>query len=315
LHRLDTALDYLRRMRCDVVLLDLELPDSSGVRTYLRLAEAFPQLPVVVLAESDGESSAAASLRSGASDCVTLDELGSRALFYCLRCAALGQRLRLAEEQRERARLDEQRRLARELHDGAVQELSAIRLRMQLLAREGHACGNFQPDSLHELAEETRRVLDDVRQVARGLHPSHLESRRLDAAMTAVAEQIERATGVRIDVSSQYSGTLTPTAKQNLYRIFLQSVQNAIRHGDARRVTVSIQRQADQLHLHIFDDGCGFDSRETRSGTGGGMGLVSIRERAELLGGSASIESARGEGTAVKVSVPALENIAVPPEA
>lgn len=196
-------------------------------------------------------------------------------------------------EERERARL------ARELHDGTAQALSGIRMLLDTsLAAQDPAerCAHLQV--MHEIASE---ALVDVRQLAHNLHPSVLDDLGLPAALASLAR---RSGGVVEVVEEGEDDRPLPTdVAASLYRVAQEAVGNALRHGGAPRIRVSLVRDGRSVGLVVTDDGSGFDP----SSSSAGMGLLVMRERASLLGGRCSVDSAPGRGTRVEVVVPLEE--------
>jgi len=208
----------------------------------------------------------------------------------------------------------EKQHLARELHDGPIQKLHGLHVELMANAYENSREAERQrsEDSARErLGQELMNVAKELRGVCAHLHPSTLERFGLREALRAHADRMEAECGIPVDfeiVISEESTTLTPSTRLALYRIAQEAISNASRHSEASRITVRIEENRNGLHLRVMDDGTGFDAdqqgEEFTEQLGQNYGLLSMQERAELLGASFAIDSAPGAGTIVQVAVP-----------
>ncbi len=191
----------------------------------------------------------------------------------------------------------ERRRLARELHDEVGQVLTAVVLQLDRLGRE--AAGE-QRMGVVEAREAVRASLEDVRGIARRLRPEALDDLGLASALEALANDVERRTGVRTEpaIDGHLSG-LSAEEELVIYRIAQEALTNAVRHGRAQRVSIRVR--SDELVVH--DDGVGFDAAITADGTG----LRGMRERAVLIGARLDVDSRRGGGTTVRMRLRAAQ--------
>ena len=199
----------------------------------------------------------------------------------------------------------ERTRIARDLHDGVCQELAALSIDVSTLRQ--HRGFVQSPDVQKTLTSIQRRTADmaeQLRLLSHGLHSSVLNHVGLVAALESHCDDVERLHD--LDVTLNVEGSmeqLSPAVALSLFRITQEAIQNTIRHGRARSVLVSVTRSNGHLTLRVTDDGIGFEVAE-KSGNGG-LGLVSIDERARLVQGHAVVRSAKGQGTSVEVEVPA----------
>lgn len=188
---------------------------------------------------------------------------------------------------------DERRRIARGLHDGVTQRLQALRLQAQL--RSG--------DAGDALAAGIREAIDEVRGIARDLHPAGLSGHDLASAIRQHVAQLARAgSPARFDLDLGDNPPLSPATVEHLYRVVQEAIANALRHGRAQNVRIGLQAQGGNLRLAIADDGTGIPASETNRG---GLGLTSIRERVGLLGGTLTVTTREEGGTELRVTVPA----------
>jgi two-component system sensor histidine kinase UhpB len=212
-------------------------------------------------------------------------------------------RLREVAARAQAAAEEERRRLARELHDGIAQTLAALRIRVKLAGSTTDA-GELKA-ALDEVSGGIGDAILELRRMARGLRPPALEMLGLGPAIDSYVRSVAEAAGIEASIRTENAaGLLSHESELALYRIVQESLSNVVRHSGASRVTVTMRRSAHGLDVVIEDDGRGFDPRQVMNGDRG-LGLFGMQERAAFIGGRLEIDSARGRGTRVHVSVPA----------
>jgi len=198
----------------------------------------------------------------------------------------------------------ERRRLAQELHDRVGQNFAALSINLNIIQRElsAESSGKVEArleDSL-KLLEETAL---HIRDVMAELRPPVLDDYGLLAALQWYGEQFTKRTGVSSVIQGAEATPRLPLRLEAaLFRITQEALTNVARHARARQVTMTLEELAQEVRLTIADDGTGFDfsfQSETRSA----WGLISMRERAEAVGGRFQVKSAPGEGTRIMVGV------------
>ncbi|MEV5508410.1 sensor histidine kinase [Streptomyces orinoci] len=200
----------------------------------------------------------------------------------------------LAAAQREAGRLAERQRLAREIHDTLAQGLSSI----VLLARAGEgAPPGPAADRLREIGRTAADNLAEARRFVAGLTPPALEEAPLPEALRRVTERTVPGAVFRLDGEPR---KLPVQAEVALLRLTQEALANVARHARAEHTAVTLAFHRDQVTLDVFDDGAGF----TPGTATGRFGLHGMRERIAELGGTLSVESAPGEGTAVAAVLP-----------
>jgi two-component system NarL family sensor kinase len=196
----------------------------------------------------------------------------------------------LGAEERER------RRLAYELHDEAIQSLLAAQLALKR-ARRG------RPGSLELVEEGLTRTTTQLREVILRLHPPAVEQSGLIAALEQMADG--HANVGKASISLELDPDAAGGQDQLVFALCRELLSNAVRHADASQVRLRVARQAGEVVLEIDDDGIGIDpDSRARAVSTGHIGLASSIERVEALGGEVTIESEKGAGTHIKVSVP-----------
>jgi signal transduction histidine kinase/ligand-binding sensor domain-containing protein len=208
---------------------------------------------------------------------------------------ALNERLMKAQEQ-------ERMRIAGELHDGIMQNMSAAALMLGTAKR-----GVPDNSDAKTTIEKARQILiqtgTEIRQLSHDLHPPLLQEAGLPNAVDAFCEQFSLATGIPVGCEvDQRVGDLSPGTALALFRIVQEALGNAAKHAAAKRVVVRLSRSDKAVSLTVTDDGRGFD--RTRLTSGSGLGLIMMRERASQLSGTFEFESARERGTTIRVVIP-----------
>jgi PAS domain S-box-containing protein len=207
------------------------------------------------------------------------------------------------------AQEDERRHFARELHDRMGQHLTALSLGLKSLkdTMPEPSPGRKQLQRLQELTDVVGR---EVHQLALQLRPTALDDLGLHTALVNYAEEWSSRSEVEVDFHSTglERHRLSPAIETAVYRIVQEALNNVLKHARARHVSLILQRSADQMLAVLEDDGKGFESDgEIPPAAGGRLGMLGMRERAELVGGKLTVESTPGRGTAIFVRVP-LEN-------
>lgn len=207
------------------------------------------------------------------------------------------ERARLHARRLDAAQTEERNRLAREIHDTIAQDLSAIAF--QLEAAEALLDGPADPErvrrSVAAALDLTRKGLEETRRSVLDLRAAPLEGRTLAVALSDLASE------KNVIYEGLVSTSLPAAVEVGLYRIAQEAVHNAIRHAEALRILLRLETSPGRVRLTIEDDGQGFVIGEESSASR--FGLVGMRERAHLLGGSFQLESSRGAGTRITVEV------------
>ena len=228
---------------------------------------------------------------------VSLGDLLSAGGMLVLAIGAVLEYERVRHSERESAVQAERRRLARDLHDGVAQELAFIVGQSRRLALAF-------PDerALADIGSAAASALDGSRSTINGLRRA--ASHTLGGAVEQRARMLADRAG--LDLHVDVSGDMVPSAELEhcLLSIVQEAISNAARHADATGLEVSVRAQEHSLELRISDDGRGFERGRVQISKHGGFGLLSMSERARELGGTLTLESSPGCGTAIEVTVP-----------
>lgn len=216
---------------------------------------------------------------------------------------------KLQEERDKIIDKEEQARhkLARDLHDGPTQDVAAIAMRLnfaRLLIEKDPVRARAELARLEDLAHRTVR---EIRSMLFTLRPIVLETEGLVAALNQYAENLKEHNHIAVEIDAeQYRDCLDTESQGVIFAIVEEAVHNARKHAQASHIRVQLAVQDDVLLVQVVDDGRGFDleALERDYGTRGSLGLVNMRERAELIGGTLNIDTAPGQGTRVTLLVP-----------
>ena len=203
------------------------------------------------------------------------------------------------------AQEDERRRIARELHDETAQTLTSLLVGLKAV-EESREIGQARA-AAGTLRTLVSAALEGVQRMAKGLRPSVLDDLGLEEALERLAAELTRGSGFIVDL--HVTGPRLPRLPESLeialYRVAQEALTNVGKHAAPKAVSVLVHRTPKVVRLVIEDDGKGFDPAEPHSDAQ--LGLVGMRERAHLVGGSMTVESSPGRGTTICVSVPLPE--------
>jgi signal transduction histidine kinase len=205
------------------------------------------------------------------------------------------------------AQEDERKRIARELHDETSQQLTALGMQIDLIGRAVPTAPEVASTRLQEAKALVGRMIDDLHRVIYDLRPSMLDDLGLLPAIRWYAERRLVSGGITVQFEFPDAPIdLSGEARTAVYRVVQEALSNVERHAHAETVLVACDVTGNQLTVEIEDDGLGFDPEEMKQPreSGQGLGLLGMRERLSLIGGSCRIESQPGQGTRILVQVP-----------
>jgi signal transduction histidine kinase len=309
-----------------VVISDVMMPGLDGFELVreLRRDPRTRELPIVLLSARGDAESTLHALDLGADDYI-VKPFGARELLARIRSTVDGARLRGQaaaargrEEERTRREGElrallndlraaqrrvaaagdaERRRIERDLHDGAQQRLTAIRIELGMLEETLRGNDRAAAARLDGVREQLDAALEELRELAHGLYPPLLASDGLHAALSATA----RRAAVPVAVEGRAIARAPRSIESAAYFCCLEAIQNCAKHaGPGAGVSVKLSIRNGVLEFRVTDDGVGFDPDAVRPG----HGLINMRDRLDALGGHAEITSAPGQGTTVLGHLP-----------
>jgi signal transduction histidine kinase len=285
------ALRVLRTQPFDVVLLDLLMPRMDGYQVLEQIKgdDALRRIPVIVISSMDDMDSIVRCIEMGATD--YLSKPFNPVLLHARQLA----QVTAAQE-------EERQRIAQELHDGLGPTLASLSIRLRTISKVLEKDSQPVAAQLKELAHLAQGSIQDVRRLIYDLRPVALDELGLVAALREYLGRCKREQGLTIEFVADEGDRLPAPIGTALFRIVQEAMNNIARHARAHRVDVALGRSSEHVTLRIADDGQGFDPRVPRSERH--LGLWSMRERVEQLGGRFEITSAPGQGTVLTAEVP-----------
>ncbi|HZA54292.1 MAG TPA: ATP-binding protein [Candidatus Udaeobacter sp.] len=199
----------------------------------------------------------------------------------------------------------EAKRIAHSIHEETGQFLACTYLALDEIRRDLPPPFRGRLQAVRDLLEQ---IAGHLRQLSHELRPTILDDYGLLPALEFLAEGISKRSRLEISVKGSNNGRLPSSVETGLYRIVQEALTNASKHARANRVDVRVQQKGRMIRCSIIDDGVGFNVSAVKAGRKHrGLGLVGIRQRIDVLGGTLQIDSKRGRGTQMHISIP-LEN-------
>ena len=313
--KLSKALEIIDNESIDVVLLELNLPDSKGLENIEQVLELSPSLPVIVLTCNDDDSKAIDALKIGAQDYLVKDKLESEILTRTIKYAIERKR---AEEQHQKlleqrvralsiieAQENERRRISREIHDGLGQLLSAAKLNLGMI-ESVNSLNQKSKEIITQIENIITKSIIEARRIAHDLRPTTLDDFGMIPALRLLCQEFSKITGINVKLQiSPDIGRIDPKMEIAIYRIIQESFNNISKYAEATEVSLDIFKADDKVYVKVKDNGKGFDPTiiQRNKKAGGGFGLLNMKERAELVGGKVEIGSVPGQGTEVSLEI------------
>jgi signal transduction histidine kinase len=288
--------DQLRRVACwpadeaplTLALRDGDPPELPGVERAVPVRHHGELLGALGLTKPRGESVTPAEER-------LMANLASQAGLV-LRNVRLIEELRASRQRLVAAQDEERRRLERNIHDGAQQQLVALAVKLRLLSSVADRDAAKAKSLADQLQVETQDALENVRDLARGIFPPLLADRGLPAAIEAQA----RKSPVAVEIAADGVGRYPAEVEATVYFCVLEALQNVAKYADASRAVVRLGEENGSLVFQVEDDGRGFETGVTPRGTG----LQNMTDRVEAAGGMLEVISTPGRGTSVAGRIP-----------
>jgi signal transduction histidine kinase len=257
---------------------------------------------------------------------VNRDELGDLALRINETAAqlALLQDATIAEERSRAlkeqivhvtlAQEEERRRISRELHDDLGPSLAATVNRLRATQRMISTDPDQAERELEDISQGLKTNIQNIRHLIHDLRPMALDQLGLQGAIQQQLDRFQKQAGVSLSVGIDPDIALDPLAEVTVFRVLQECLGNVEKHAGARSVEVLLRQGGDGCWLSVSDDGKGFDPATASNGSSEGVGLLGMRERADLVGGTLSIDARPERGTCVILKIPHRDAVAVEKE-
>lgn len=305
------ALGLIRTSQPDIILLDLSLPDGSGIHTFRKVKEHASHIPIVILSGFNDISLVFEAITQGAQDYLVKgdfdEKLLAKTILYSIErmqsIITTEELLRTSEEKKQKeiadavisAQENERQEIGRELHDNINQLLTTSRLYLEMLGAK--------TEKDQALISETSRFIDtaiaEIRRLSHTLIPPSLDRSELKASLIYIFDITAKSTGLSFvrDFTGFDENDASDKLKLTIYRIVQEQISNIIKHARATTVLIRLTQENGKTLLMIKDDGAGFDPSVKPNG----IGLKNIRARASLFNGQVQIISAPGQGCEVRI--------------
>ncbi len=311
--RVDNSVDLLAALEkqpWDIVISDYVLPSFSGLEVLKILEETKLDIPCIIVSGQINDEIAVAAMKAGASDYLMKDNLKrlGAAIERELAEANVRRARRRAEEQTRAlsrrllvVQEEERRNIARELHDQLGQSLTGLKLMLTQVTRSGQANSPVMEEAMSVVTE----LIQQVREMSLRLRPSMLDDIGLLSTLLWHFQRFTAQTQVKVNFTHHgLERNLGSDASTVVYRIVQEALTNVARYAKVNEVDVTIEVSRENISLEIKDRGSGFDIATITAKAS--TGLSGMRERAQLLGGTLTIESRQGSGTRINVELPIM---------
>ncbi|MCK9275177.1 MAG: response regulator [Syntrophales bacterium] len=315
----DAVFQKVKKRAFHVCLLDYRLCENNDFEIINKIWKSNSGIPVIVLTGCEDYDFNMKAIKMGASDYLEKGSLNSMVLERSIRYVVDSSRalssLRKYEQQLRRlssrlleAQEDERKMLARELHDSLGSGLTAIRfaLEQNLIAAKA---GKEPPQeiSLEHIIEMVKDTLRESQRITSNLRPTVLDDLGLIPALRSLGREfMQIGNDIHVDTFLEIEECDIPEQiKIVIYRIAQEALNNTSKHSHAGKVLLTLRKGACGIELVIKDNGCGFDSKpEVLHQSVSGMGIIGMKERADLSNGKLEISSEKGKGTAIRAYWP-----------
>ncbi len=323
LHWASTAEEAYRKLKespFDVCLLDYRLGSSDGLEVLREIARNGFEVPVIFLTGFGSYKIDREAMRLGAADYVDKNLLEPVFLERCIRYAIDRTRTvtALQESRRQLRRLSaklleaqeaERKHLSRELHDSLGSTLTAIRYALEQKVSTMNpleeAPGGM---TLEQIIDMVKDAVEETQRITSNLRPSVLDDLGLVTALRSLGHEFsDMLENVEIETDTDDEEDIPDFLKIAVYRIAQEALNNAAKHSGARKILLKTRKTGNRFELLVTDDGCGFEPaalQDAGRASEGGMGLQSMRERAEIFNGTFQVRSEKGKGTTIRVYWP-----------
>jgi len=307
------ALQILRQLQPDLILLDVMMPGMDGfeVCRRIRAASQLAEVPIIILTALDDRASLLQGIEAGADDFL-IKPVDRYELTARVRTITRLNRYRILKEQRENlremterlitAQEQERQHISRELHDDLGQALTLQMISLRNLQRDLSLSGDELFKRLQTLYDQTYDIFIKIRGLAQDLRPPVLDALGLKVSIQTYCTEFSRRTHLPIALEVDESLPVLPDIYNiTLYRVLQEALNNIVKHANASHIWVDLSREDDNIILTVQDNGLGFKTGEVRSN---GMGLSNMRERVMIAGGNFIISSTHKSGTIITAQFP-----------
>lgn len=306
----DEAQKQMLAMEHDIYLVDYRMGSSNGLELLRRAIAGGCKAPIILLTGQGDHEVDVEAMEAGAVDYLVKGEINASNLERAIRYAIARKKVEaeLAETQLRLAdsREEERLHLARELHDGPLQDLIGARFQLRVLKTQIQ--NQKTVAHLQSIQDDLHVVMQTLRTMCYELRPPALVPFGLESAIRAYAQRFQDAhpdIEIQLELNADHQ-TLPERFRLTLYRIYQHALANIARHAEATNIRIQFKLMSDHVTLKIVDDGCGFVVPDNflKLAREGHLGLLGSQERATAIGGKLQVKSAPDAGTSLLVTAP-----------
>ena len=308
-------LNIIKKKKFDVVLIDLNLPDSQGYDTFQKAYDNVPNIPIVVLTGINDNSLGEKAVKNGAQDYLVKGEINmhllARVLSYSISRKQVEGELKDSQKQLRdlsshlhSVREDERARIALEIHDNLGQLLTVLKMDLYWLNKKIPGENKHLHDKVNSMVELTNETISSVKNLTKELRPPLLEL-GISSAIENHAKEFQNHTGIACSVVFDPENvSLNKDLSLVIFRIFQELLTNVARHAKATSVKVGLVNSGGILELKVMDNGVGISKKELNGSQS--LGLVGIQERIRQWKGNVDIRGIPNMGTSVTLNIPII---------
>jgi signal transduction histidine kinase len=302
----------LKRNKFDVILLDLSLPDKTGMELINEITAISSNIPIIVLTGYADNSFGVASLSKGVCDYILKEELTPLVLYKSIIYSIERKRITSSLEESEKSirgyasRLgdileEERARIAREIHDEFGQQLSGLKMALSSLKRADTTYDTIAP-LIDIIVADVDYSIQSLRQIANELRPVIIDKLGLFAAIEWLITEFEKKTGITSILQIEINNPIINKVLEiNIFRICQEALANIAKHAKASLVTIVIKKTSTTLNIKIMDNGKGIKSSTLHNPLS--MGLLNMKERANVIDAQINITSSLSKGTIIELII------------
>lgn len=292
-----------------IILLDLTLPDSTGHNSYTSLKRNFPKTPIIVLTGTNDLSLANELIKLGAQDYLLKDEVTSSLLSKSIGYAIERHKLKIEHSRFNDLLIDsvmeaedtERARISKELHDGIVQGLTVLSMKLALLRSQPDKQSNKFTEGFDQCLDVLNDTIKETRSISHSLMPQSITEYGLVDSLEELIQDLQNVTDIKYQLNLRIDTDPTDRLKLAIYRITQELINNALKHSKAKKMVIQLMEYPEQYSLIVEDDGVGFDMEQTL-GKKNCFGLHSMESRVHSMNGHFELDSKVGFGTNVAIS-------------
>ncbi|MGA2226714.1 MAG: response regulator [Syntrophobacteraceae bacterium] len=308
----DTGLNAIFNNSFDVCLLDYRLGEHDGLEFLHEVRAKGCKIPIIFLTGAGNYEIDLQAMSMGAADYLLKNEISAsileRSIRYAVTISKSNNELRSLSSKLLTIQEEERKRLAAELHDSIGQTLPAMKFRIEMVLklRDEGDCSTAL-NHLEQFVPILQRSIEETRNIYMGLRPPMLDNVGLLATLEWLRQECMKLYPERhIELEAGLAEEEVPESlKVNIFRIAQEALNNIAKHSKAEWVDISLLKNGGEIEFVVSDDGVGMNlDLILQTSAAKSLGLISMRERTELTGGSFSIESVPGEGTTIRACWP-----------